>query len=99
MMYTTMINSLQAYEMIENSKGKIFAATFIKRDGTLRRMVARKGVNSKVTGKGLAFSPESKLLIPVYDMQAHDYRMINLGTLQTLKMNRTRYTVQGFIKL
>ena len=59
-----------------NGKGKLFTVTFIKKDGTLRTMRARLGMRRNLTGKGLAFNPASKGLLPVWSADSQGYRMI-----------------------
>lgn len=84
----------QAKELIKESKGKIFTCTFIKKDGTLREMNCRQGVKKGVKGKGLAFDPKTKGLIPVFDMQGGHFRMINEKTLQTLTILGEMYEIE-----
>lgn len=36
--------------------GKFFTVTFIKKDGTIRKMNARLGVTKGLTGKGMAYN-------------------------------------------
>ena len=88
-------------EFFEATKtGKVFTVEFVKRtDNTLRRMNCRRGVTKGVKGVGLAYDPAEKNLLGVYDMQAIEdgkdekgaFRMINLETLKTLKMNGKAY--------
>ena len=87
------INKLEAYAKIKDSDGKFFTARFIKKDGSLRTMTARLGVRKGLTGTGLAFNPLSYLLIPVFDIQKHEYRMINLNTMLYLKTEGEEYNV------
>lgn len=65
--------------------GRIFSVTFIKKDGSLRRMVARLGVRKGVKGVGMSFSPSDKGLMVVFDMHKREFRMINLNTIVELK--------------
>jgi hypothetical protein len=71
---------------IRNSNGKIFNVVFIKKDGTIRHMNCRIGVKKGVKGKGLSFDPLLKGLLPVFDMAKNAFRMINLETIQKLKI-------------
>lgn len=71
---------------IRNSEGKIFNVVFIKKDGTIRSMNARIGVKKGITGKGLKFDPILKGLLPVFDMTKNAFRMINLNTIQRLRI-------------
>lgn len=61
----------------EESKGRIFGVTFIKRtNGETRVMTCRYGVRSHAKGIGLKFDPTSKKLIVIWDMRKGAYRMI-----------------------
>lgn len=77
--------------MIRATKGKVFTATFTKKDGTVRRMNARLGVRKNVKGVGLKFKPADKGLITVFDMQKDEHRMINLATLQEFTCGKTHW--------
>lgn len=70
-------------EQIKN--GKIFSVTFVKKDGTLRKMTARLGVKKDLKGVGLKFDPAEKNLLVVFDMHKRAYRMINLKTIISFK--------------
>lgn len=69
-------------QFIKSTKGKIFSATFIKKDGSVRRMNARLGVSKGVKGTGMKYDPVKKGLITVFDLKKNAHRMINLKTLQ-----------------
>lgn len=73
--------------IIEQTRsGEIFSATFIKKDGTLRKIKARCGVKKGTNGVGLSFDPLTKNLLPVFDMDKQAFRMINLNTLKEVKI-------------
>lgn len=78
-------------ELINSTKGKFFTATFIKKDGTLRRLTGRTGVSKGVKGKGLKFNPAEKNLQVVWSCDAQSFRMINLETITKLTINKTIY--------
>ena len=62
----TTITTSEAEELIRNSGGKIFSATFIKRStGSLRRMTGRVGVSKGVTGAGSNYNAKDHDLIRV----------------------------------
>lgn len=84
----------QAKQLIKDTKGKFFTVTFIKKDGTERVMNARLGVKAYLRGGELPYNPEAKGLIPVYDMQKHDYRMVNINTIKKLKIGNNEYEVR-----
>lgn len=67
--------------------GRIFSATFVKKNGEIRSMNCRRKVTKGVTGKGMAFKPSDKGLMVVFDMSKDDFRMINLNTLIEAKVN------------
>jgi len=88
------ITKEQAKQLIKDTRGKFFTATFIKKDGTTRVMNARLGVKAYLKGGELPYDPESKGLIPVFDIPKREYRMINLDTLTNLKIGNNTYQVQ-----
>ena len=69
------------------NNGKIFSATFEKKDGTIRTINCRRNVSKGVKGVGHSFDPMSKGLLSVYDMQSKGFRFINLETLVEAKVN------------
>ena len=73
--------------------GKIFGATFVKKDGTIRVMNCRRGVSKGVTGEGLKFNPADKQLLGVFDMQKDQHRFINLETLSQIRHGGEVYEV------
>lgn len=69
------------------NNGKIFSATFEKKDGTIRTINCRRNVSKGVKGVGYSFDPVSRGLLSVYDMQSKGFRFINLETLVEAKVN------------
>ena len=88
------INKDQAKELIKESKGKIFAATFTKKDGTHRLMNARLKKYISKTGRPAPYKAEEYNLIPLYDMRKKAFRMLNFNTLLTLSINKTKYIIK-----
>lgn len=78
------ISRYKVLKVIDDTNGKIFAVQFIKKDGTLRMMLARTGVSKNLKGGNNGASAKNNL-VTVYDMAKGGYRMINLKTLLTLK--------------
>jgi len=74
----------ETLEHIQTSENTIFSVKFTKKDGSERTMVARLNVKKGVNGKGMAYNPIEKGLLPVYDMQKKGFRMINLNTVTEL---------------
>jgi hypothetical protein len=83
----------EARQLIKSAKGRIFSATFVKKNGEVRRMSARTGVKRYVTGTGMKYKPSDYDLVTVFDMQKKLYRSINIGSLMSLTVNGTRYEV------
>jgi hypothetical protein len=65
----------------DETGGRIFSAYFRKADGSMRSMVCRRGVTAHLRGGELPYDPKPRALLTVFDMQARDYRMVNLGSL------------------
>lgn len=88
------IDKTKANQLIKDSKGKIFAATFIKKDLSIRVINARMGKKYTPTGKQAPFKPSEYSLISVYDMKQKGFRMINLNTLTNLTINNIKYLIK-----
>ena len=84
----------QAKELINSSKGKIFAVTFTKKNGETREMICRKGVKKHLNGGELMFDPNEKGLAVVFDMKKNAYRMININTLEKIVVDKATYSVE-----
>ena len=91
---TDVINKATAKALIKATKGKFFTVTFIKKDGTKRVVNCRLGVKAYLRGGELSYNPESKNLIPVYDIGAKGYRMINVNTITDIKIGNKELKVQ-----
>ena len=88
------INKDQAKELIKESKGLIFAATFTKKDGSSRLMNARLGKKYTPTGRKAPYKAEEYNLMALYDMRIKAFRMLNFNTLLTLSINKTKYIIK-----
>ena len=89
------INRTKAKELIKESKGLIFSTTYIKKDNTVRSLTSRTGKQYKSkTGRKAPYKPSDYNLIPLYDMKIKAFRMLNLNTLLTLSINRTKYIIK-----
>ena len=87
------ITQHKAKELIKQSKGLIFAATFTKKDGSHRLMNARLKKYISKTGRKAPYKAEDFNLIPIYDMKSKGWRSLNLNTLLTLSINKTKYII------
>lgn len=72
-------------EQILATNGKFFSVSFIKKDGTTRKMTARLGVKKNIKGIGMKYNPSERNLIVVFDVHKKAYRMINLLTIFKFK--------------
>ena len=88
------INRTRAKELIKESKGLIFAATFTKKDGTSRLMNARLKKYISKTGRKAPYKAEDFNLIPIYDMKSKGWRSLNLNTLLNLSINKNKYIIK-----
>ena len=86
------VSRYKTMELLKATHGKIFSCEFVKKDGSLRKMVARLGVAKNLKG-GKNGAGANNALITVYDMAVGGYRMINLETLKSLKVAGVAYEV------
>lgn len=96
--YLYTISKQEAKELINQSNGRIFSATFTKKDFTRRLINARLGVKyERKTDRKEPYNPHKKGMlfdyIKVYDMTKKDFRTINLKTLDSLSINKNKYIV------
>ena len=91
-MTTQIIRRSEARRILQESGGRFFSTTFIKRTtDEPRHMVCLLGVKKYVKGVGMAFDPEDYNLMTVFDIQKRDYRMICLDEILEAKVNGQRY--------
>ena len=85
----------KAKQLINQTNGRIFSATYIKKDMSKRIINARLGKHYKSkTGKKAPYDPDKYNLKKVYDMKAKDFRIINLNTLISLSINKNKYVIK-----
>ena len=88
------INLSEAINIINSLHNEFFTVQFIKKStNELRTMNCRKEVKKHLKGGKLKYNPFKYNLLPVYDLIKKDYRIINLETLQVLKVNHNIYKV------
>ena len=49
------IKTTQEFREFVGNEGKLFSVVFKKKDGSIRKMVARLGVKQNLTGRGLLY--------------------------------------------
>ena len=80
--------------LLLDNKGHVFSVVFLKKDGSIRKMLCRFGVKKHLKGGKLPFNPLERNLLVVFDMQKEAYRMINLETLMNINMKGIEYNVK-----
>ena len=88
------ITRQEAKNLIVNSNGTFFSAVFTKKNGERREMVARTGVTKYLSGGILGFNPQSRGYMVVFEPASMGYRMLNLKTLERLKIGGSIYKVR-----
>ena len=86
---------MKILNLLTDNKNSIFSVVFLKKDGTIRKMLCRFGVKKHLKGGKLAFNPLERALLVVFDMQKEAYRMVNLNTISNIKMKGVEYYVEG----
>jgi hypothetical protein len=74
---------------------KIFSVEFIKLNGEHRKMVCRLGVKKHLRGGSLSYDAKSLNLLPVFDMEKGDYRMINFDSIINVTVDGVTYENTG----
>lgn len=89
------ITEKEAFKLITTqTKGHIFSANIVKKDGKERLMNCKLSVNSLKKGGELSFDPTALNMIPVVDVNLFAYRMINVSTVRSLQINKQFYNVE-----
>lgn len=74
-------------------EGHIFTVRFVKRStGEVRVMNCRKGVRKYLKGGPMAYNPDDKGLLWVFDVQHSAYRSIAIEGILSLTMDGVTYT-------
>lgn len=71
--------------LLESNKDKFFFVKFQKKDGTMRTMQARLGVQKDLRG-GVSGTAEYERYLTVFDTRKQAYRNINVETVSRIKM-------------
>lgn len=78
------MNKKRIIELVGN---KFFTISFIKKDGTLRKMNARLGVTKHLKGGKRSYNPDDFNYLTVFDLGKKQYRTVNLNTVKEIKAN------------
>jgi hypothetical protein len=92
----TPISRARASDYLRNeTSGLIFSVFFKKRtDGKMREMTCRVGVKAQLRGGKLPYPPKAHNLLPVFDLQVRDYRMVNLTDLVSFNIHGETFIVK-----
>ena len=78
-------------EIINNTAGKFFTVTFVKKDGTIRRATARTGVRKGTKGIGLGYNATDKDIKILWVCDAENFRAIKINTILSIKFKGKNY--------
>ena len=81
-------------EIIANAGNHFFKVKFIKKDGSEREMICRKGVTKYLKSDGKSTIAHKPNLISVYDTIAKGYRCINAETVISVKAEGKEFTFE-----
>ena len=79
--------------LANTNNGRIFSVKYLKKDGSVRTMLARKGVTKGLKGGQLKYVPLEKNMMNAWDIHKSAYRMINLDKLIEFSANGIKYEV------
>jgi len=66
--------------------GRFFSVTFRKKDGTIRKMLARRGVKRNLQGNP-RYNPDDYNLLVVWSVNDEAYRSIKINRILEVKAN------------
>ena len=71
---------------IRGAKGTFFTARTIKKNGEVRTFNAKGKHLASLKGGELSYDATSKGHVPIWDRKVKDWRMLNTGTLEYLRI-------------
>ncbi len=74
-------------DLISGTNGRFFSATFVKADGSLRKMNCRIGVKKYTRGGGLKYNAKERGNVIVYDVVNKGYRTIPVRRIKQVKID------------
>lgn len=91
----------QISSLIYSNKGRFCSVTFIKKDGSTRKMsIQPSSITSRLVGEAASDSAKQATetrkannpnLLPVFDAQKKEIRSINMDTIVSIKANGVTY--------
>jgi hypothetical protein len=79
------IKTVKQFREFVGDKGSLFSITFKKKDGSVRKMVARLGVKQNLTGRGMLYNAEERNNIVIFSMKDRAYRTLSIDRLISVK--------------
>ena len=73
--------------VVQSTRGRFFGVTFVKADGSLRKMTCRIGVSKHASGRELKYNPTERGNVIVWDTSVKSYRTIKLDRLISLRFS------------
>jgi len=89
------VHRVQLIKLLKRFEGRFIGVTYVKQDGTTRKLNGRLGVHSYLKGGINTVQADSRPYITVFDVKALEYRTVNLASLRSLRGDRLVYTVLG----
>ena len=87
------IKRTKVLDKIAEATGSNYLVWFKKQDSTMRKMLARQGVEYNLKGGENKVVKPSNDYISTFDVDKFAYRTINLATITKLKVNGVTYKV------
>lgn len=84
------------FEMFSN-KGKFASVTFVKKDGTLRKLTGKAFVDKDIKGTG-AYDAKSHGQIRLFDINVKDKNGERIGGWRTVTANKVKEVVSNGVK-
>lgn len=93
---TVALTSQEARDLVlseASTSGLFFSVTFVKKDGSTRRMGCRGRVWTKRAGGEKAWEPRPQGMVFVWDLQKGAYRTVNARTIRSIVHKGKTYLV------
>lgn len=88
------VNRAIINSILDQVEDTIFGVEFVKKDGSIRKMQARRHVLKTLTGAGDKYGEEAKAkYIKLFDMAKGEYRAVNRDTIRRVSLRGNVYEV------
>lgn len=86
------MKNITAQLLLELARDRFVTVTFVKKDGSIRKMNGRFGVHKGTKGN-IATSEHIQNLLVFRDVHKREFRHINVDTILSIKSNGKTYTI------